>query len=138
RRDALAWRRSIQQELAALGRALEPLAGEWGEVQVPEHPPALLDTAAHTAGIAADRIEAVAREIDALVHPEAAGGALGRTPDELRATAGALRLAFAGAEDSVAAFDHVEAPWDRWRLAVRLVSPGEPFREHFLARLEAL
>lgn len=137
RKDAVAWRRAIQQELAALGHALEPLAGEWGEVQVPEHPPAALADAARAAEIAAERIEAVAREIDALVDPEAAGGALARTPVELRAAASALRLAFAGAEDSVAAFEGVEAPWDRWRLAVRLVSPSEPFREHFLARLEA-
>jgi len=137
RKDALAWRRAIQQELAALGHALEPLAGEWGEVQVPEHPPAALGDAARAAGIAAERIEAVAREIDALVDPESAGGALARTPVELRAAAGALRLAFAGAEDSVAAFEGVEAPWDRWRLAVRLVSPAEPFHEHLLARLQS-
>jgi ATP-dependent DNA helicase DinG len=137
RKDAIAWRRAIQQELATLGHALEPLAGDWGEVQVPEHPPATLGDATRAAEIAAQRIEAVAREIDALVDPEAAGGALARAPVELRAAAGALRLAFAGAEDSVAAFEGVEAPWDRWRLAVRLVSPSEPFREHFLARLEA-
>jgi ATP-dependent DNA helicase DinG len=137
RKDALAWRRAIQQELAGLGRALEPLAGEWGEVQVPEHPPAALAGAARAAGIAAERIEAVAREVDALVDPEAVGSALARTPVELRAAASALRLAFAGAEDSVAAFEGVEAPWDRWRLAVRRVSPSEPFREHFLSRLEA-
>lgn len=137
RRDALAWRRVIQQELAALGRALEPLAGDWGEVQIPGHPPTTLAEAAQVAEVAAERIEAVAREIDALVDPEAAGGPLGRTPDELRAAASALRLAFAGAEDSVAAFEGVAAPWDRWRLAVRRVSPSEPFREQFLARLEA-
>lgn len=135
RKDALAWRRAIQQELAALGRALEPLAGEWGDVQVPEHPPAALDGATRAAGIAAERIEAVAREIDALVDPEAAGGPLARSAAELRAAAGALRLAFAGAEDSVAAFERIEPPWDRWRLAVRLVSPAEPFHEHLLARL---
>lgn len=137
RKDAIAWRRAIQQELAALGRALEPLASEWGEVQIPEHPPGLLEDAAHAAELAAARIEAVAREIDALVDPEAAGGPLARTPTELRAAASALRLAFAGAEDSVAAFERIEPPWDRWRLAVRLVSPAEPFHEHLLARLES-
>ena len=137
RKDAVAWRRAIQQELAALGRALEPLAGEWGEVQVPEHPPEALADAARTAELAAQRIETVAREIDALVDPEAPLGALARTPVELRAAAGALRLAFAGAEDSVAAFEGIEPPWDRWRLAVRLVSPAEPFHEHLLARLSS-
>ncbi|HSJ98070.1 MAG TPA: exonuclease domain-containing protein, partial [Myxococcota bacterium] len=137
RKDAVAWRRAIQQELAALGHALEPLAGEWGEVQVPEHPPAALADAARAAELAAQRVEAAAREIDDLVDPEAPNGPLARTPIELRAVASALRLAFAGAEDSVAAFEGVEPPWDRWRLAVRLVSPVEPFREHFLARLTA-
>ena len=136
RKEPLAWRRAIQQELVSLGRALEPLAGEFGEVQVPEHPTGRLADAAALAEIAAERIEAVAREIDALVDPEPANGGLARTPDELRAAASALRLAFAGSEDSVAAFEGVEAPFDRWRLAVRRVSPAEAFREHFLARLE--
>jgi ATP-dependent DNA helicase DinG len=137
RRDAVAWRRGIQQELAALGRALEGLVGEFGEVQVPEHPPAALDSAGRCAERAAERIEAVAREIDAHGDGESPTGALARTTEDLRAAASALRLAFAGAEDSVAAFEGVEPPWDRWRLAVRRVSPAEPFHEHFLSRLHA-
>jgi ATP-dependent DNA helicase DinG len=135
RKEPLAWRRAIQQELASLGRALEPFAGEFGEVQIPEVQGARLADAARCGEIAAERIEAVAREIDALVDPEDAGGPLARTADELRAAASALRLAFDGGEDSVAAFEDVEAPFDRWRLAVRRVSPAEAFREHFLARL---
>jgi ATP-dependent DNA helicase DinG len=137
RKDTVAWRRGIQQELAAVGRALEPLSSEWGEVQIPEHPPATLEAAARAAELSAQRIEAVAGEIDALADPDAPTSALARVPAELRAAASALRLAFAGAEDSVAAFEGVEAPWDRWRLVVRLVSPGEPFREQFLTRLHA-
>lgn len=137
RKDTVAWRRGIQQELAALGRALEPLASEWGEVQVPEHPPATLEGAARAAELSAERIEAVASEIDALAEPDGPTSALARVPVELRGAASALRLAFAGAEDSVAAFEGIDAPWDRWRLVVRLVSPGEPFREQFLARLHA-
>ncbi len=137
RKDTVAWRRGIQQELAALGRALEPLASEWGEVQVPEHPPATLAAAARAAELSAERIEAVASEIDALAEPDAPASALARVPAELRGAAAALRRAFAGAEDSVAAFEGIDAPWDRWRLVVRLVSPGEPFREQFLARLHA-
>jgi ATP-dependent DNA helicase DinG len=135
RKEPIAWRRAIQQELVALGRALEPLAGEFGEVQVPEPLGGRLADAAALAETAAQRIEAVAREIDALVDPDPANGALARVPEELRAAASALRLAFAGSEDSVAAFEGVEAPFDRWRLAVRRVSPAEAFREHFLARL---
>jgi ATP-dependent DNA helicase DinG len=137
RKDTLAWRRSIQQDLAALGRALEPLAGDWGEVQVPEHPPAILEPAAGAAEQSAARIETVASEIDALAESDPSTAALAKISVELRGAAGALRLAFAGAEDSVAAFEGVEAPWDRWRLAVRRVSPGEPFREQFLARLHS-
>jgi len=137
RKEPIAWRRAIQQELVSLGRALEPLAGEFGEVQVPEHLGGPLADAAALAETAAARIEAVAREIDALVDPDEASGGLSRTPEDLRAAASALRLAFAGSEDSVAVFESVEAPFDRWRLAVRRVSPAEAFREHFLARLES-
>jgi ATP-dependent DNA helicase DinG len=78
----------------------------------------------------------VAREVDALVDADRREAALERTAAELRAAASALRLAFQDPEDAVAAFDGVEPPDDRWRLAVRRVSPAEPFREHFLARLE--
>ncbi|RIK97538.1 MAG: hypothetical protein DCC71_21625 [Proteobacteria bacterium] len=137
RKDALAWRRSVQQELVALGRALEPLAGDFGEVQVPEHAGAMFEAAARCGEMAAVRIDAVAREIDALLDPTDAASAVARTVAELRASASALRLAFSGSDDSVAAFEGVDPPWDRWRLAVRLVSPAEAFQEHFLARLES-
>ena len=137
RKEPVTWRRAIQQELVSLGRALEPLASEFGEVQVPEQPGARLAAAVQCAEIAAERIEAVAREIDGQVDPDETQSALARTAEELRAAAGALRLAFSGAEDSVAAFEGVDPPFDRWRLAVRRVSPAAAFREHFLARLEA-
>jgi ATP-dependent DNA helicase DinG len=135
--DALAWRRGVQQDLVALGHALEPLAGEFGEVQVPEVSGEAFDSAARAAELAAARIEAVAREIDGAVEPEETSAALARSVQELRGSASALQLAFAGSEDSVASFEGVEAPWDRWRLAVRRVSPAEAFHEHFLARCES-
>ncbi len=137
RKDAVAWRRAVQQELVALGRSLEPLASEFGEVQVPEHAGPHFEAAAHCAEIAALRIDEVSREMEAAVDPEESNGGIARNATELRGAASALRLAFQGAEDSVASFDGIDAPWDRWRLAVRLVSPASAFRENFLERLES-
>ena len=34
-----------------------------------------------------------------------------------------------GDSDAVASFEGVEPPFDRWRLAVRLVSPADAFGE---------
>jgi ATP-dependent DNA helicase DinG len=137
RKDALAWRRGVQQELVALGRALDTLASEFGEVQVPEFAGPNFEAAAHCAGIAALRIDEVAQEIDDAAPPEETSSAITRNAVELRGAASALRLAFQGSEDSVASFEGVDPPWDRWRLAVRLVSPSEAFRENFLDRLES-
>jgi ATP-dependent DNA helicase DinG len=135
--DALAWRRAVQQELVALGHALAPLTGEFGEVQIPEGANDAFAAAAQRAEIAAAQIEGVAGAIERELEEEVVSSAVERTLAELRASASALRLAFRGSEDSVAAFEGVDAPWDRWRLAVRLVSPADAFREHFLARLSS-
>ncbi len=137
RKDALAWRRGVQQELVALGRSLESLANEFGEVQVPEHAGPHFEAAAHCAEIAAVRLDEVSREMEAAVDPEETASGIARNATELRGAASALRLAFQGAEDSVASFDGIDPPWDRWRLAVRLVSPAAAFRENFLERLES-
>jgi ATP-dependent DNA helicase DinG len=139
RRDARAWRRGVQQELVALGRALDPLAGEFGEVQVPEGLGPAFEEPAQRAEAAACRLEEVALAVDELA--AAAGEAeapLARSAEELREAGRALRSAFEDAEESVAAFERVEAPWDRWRLALRLVSPAAPFRAHFLEGLHSL
>jgi ATP-dependent DNA helicase DinG len=127
----------VQQDLVALGHALDPLAGEFGEVQVPEVQGEAFADAARAAEIAAVRIDAVARAIEGAVEPEDTPAALARSVVELRGSASALRLAFAGSEDAVASFEGVEAPWDRWRLAVRRVSPAEAFQELFLSRCES-
>ncbi len=138
KRDAVAWRRGIQQELAALGRSLDPIASEFGEVQVPEHAGPDFEGPARCADAAAARLDAVAAEVDAAVADEDAGSAVGRATEDLRSAAAALRLAFAGSADSVAAFERIDAPFDRWRLAVRLVSPAEPFHRDFMAELQSL
>jgi len=137
RKDALAWRRSVQQELVALGRSLEAFASEFGEVQVPEHAGPHFDAAAQCAEIAALRLDEVSREMEAAVDPEETASGIARNAVELRGAASALRLAFQGSEDSVASFEGIDPPWDRWRLAVRLVSPAAAFRENFLERLES-
>jgi ATP-dependent DNA helicase DinG len=137
RKDALAWRRGVQQELVALGRSLDALASEFGEVQVPEFAGPNFEAAAHCADVAALRLDEVAREIEDAAPPEETSTAIARNVVELRGAASALRLAFQGSEDSVASFEGVDPPWDRWRLAVRLVSPSEAFRENFLDRLES-
>jgi ATP-dependent DNA helicase DinG len=136
-KDALAWRRGVQQELVALGRSLEAFASEFGEVQVPAQAGPQFAAAAHCAEIAALRLDEVSREMEAAVDLEESANGVARNAAELRGAASALRLAFQGSEDSVAAFEGVDAPWDRWRLAVRLVSPAEAFRENFLERLES-
>lgn len=133
--DALAWRRAVRQELVALGHALAPLTGDFGEVQVPEGAGGAFAAAAERAEIAAAQIEGVVGAIERELEAETLSSAVERTLAELRGCASALRLAFRGSEDSVAAFEGVDPPWDRWRLAVRLVSPADAFRENFLARL---
>ena len=61
--DARAWRRGVQQELVALGRSLEALASEFGEVQVPAQAGPQFAAAAHCAEIAALRLDEVSREM---------------------------------------------------------------------------
>jgi len=140
-RDASAWRRLVQQDLAALGRTLGEAGSEYGEIQLPEPPGPRFEAAGEIAEIAGQRLEAVAGVIEEHVRKqpeEQSAGALERTAEELRDAARALRLAFTGTGgEAVAAFERVVPPWDRWRLAVRPVSPAQPFHAHFLDDLES-
>jgi len=137
-KDAVAWRRSLHQDLAALGRALAAVANDFGEVDVPARRDARWDEAAGLAGTATGRLEHVA---DALAAAEPGGeesAPLSRAVADLRLAAGGLRRALLeGGEDAVASFERVEPPWDRWRLAIRTVSLEKPFEEHFLSRLRS-
>jgi ATP-dependent DNA helicase DinG len=57
----------------------------------------------------------------------------------LREAAENLRTAFDDAgEDVVAAFENLQPPFDRWRLALRRVTPAQLFHESFLDGLEAI
>ncbi len=137
RRDGLAWRRGLDQELRALGSALGERAGDFGEVQIPARPGPGFAEAARHADAAATRLEEVADHVERLAGPGSdPGSPLSRTLQELRRAAVALRLALSGAgEDAVAAFEDVVPPWDRWRLRVRSVSPADAFHERFFERL---
>jgi len=137
-KDALAWRRGVQQDLAALGKALGAVANDFGEVDVPLERGAAWKEPARAATVAADRIEDIAREIARLADDQGddEGAPLRRAVTDLRAAAAGLRRALLEpAEDAVAGFERVESPWDRWRLVIRTVSLEEPFDELFLSRL---
>ncbi len=137
RRDAIAWRRNVAQELTALGRALEPWAGDFGEVQIPYPPPGggeRFDRARGAAERTAVTLEMIARSVDAEIGSTAELG-VATALDALRQAGAALRLAFEGSDTSVASFERVEPPFDRWSLSVRPVSPAQAFRDALLGRL---
>jgi Rad3-related DNA helicase len=135
RNDATAWRRALDQDLRALGRALEPETGEFGDVQLPEPPGSAFAAARTVAESAAARLDQAAD------HAERAGEAspaLERGVADLRSAADTLRIAFTGErQDAVATFEGVEPPFDRWRLAVRLVSPADAFHAGLMDRVRS-
>jgi ATP-dependent DNA helicase DinG len=139
-RDAIAWRRAIQQDLVALGRAASELT-ETGELDLPGDPGPRFAPLAALAQSAARRLDTVCDELDALAPggAEAEGTALDRAREDLRQAASVLRLPFDAAAhrsgEQVAAFEALEPPFDRWRLVVRAVDPSEPFQRGFLGGL---
>jgi len=133
--DARAWRRELRGDLVAVGRALEPLAGEYGEVQVPDPEERRFAAAASSAKAAAARIDEVLARIP---EAEAATPALTRALADLREAKQGLTLAFEGAgPDSVVSFEDVLPPFDRWRLVVRPVAPGADFERELLGRMRS-
>ena len=133
--DARAWRRELRGDRVALGRALEPLAGEYGEVQVPDPEAAGFAAAARSARAAAARIEDVLARVPA---EETATPALARALADLREAKRGLGLAFGGAgPDAVVSFEDVLPPFDRWRLVVRPVAPGADFERELLGKLRS-
>lgn len=139
RNDVVAWRRALALDLSSLGRSLADRAGDFGDVQIPDTAGAEFGAAAAIAGTTAARIDAAADHAER--ERERAGEdapALERALAELRGSAEALRLAFSSERrDSVAAFESVEAPFDRWRLVVRPVSPADAFHEGLMARVRS-
>jgi Rad3-related DNA helicase len=140
-RDAVAWRRAIQQDLVTLGRQLAGLA-EFGEVDVPAMPGPRFEQIAALARIASQRLDAVCGAMEPIVASVAdgreGGGALQRSLEDLRAAAAGLRLPFeAASAEQVAAFEGLDTPFDRWRLVVRAVDPSDAFHRTFLQGLES-
>ncbi len=134
-KDSRAWRRELDQDFRALGRAVSELAGEFGEVQIPESPGDEFAAARRVAATTADRLDAIVDRVPMEEEPEPA---LERAVDDLRQSAHGLRLAFDEAQpDSVSAFEGVLPPFDRWRLVVRQVSPAVPFHAGLMDELRS-
>jgi len=142
-KDVAAWRRSLALDLASLGRSLADRASEYGEVQLPAYPEKVFPDAAALADSAARRLLQVAEQAEQLDEEgedEPADGlsAVVKLAAELREAAHGLRVAFADESgDNVSSFERLDPPYDRWRLAIRAVSPAAAFHENFLQRLES-
>ena len=140
-KDLLAWRRGLQQDLIALGRSLQPLAGDYDEVQVPVEPSSEFAAAETLCSNAAKRIQvvtgALSSEVEKLAEkPE--GLKLERVVDELNAAAHSLEKAFQSDPSAVVtAFEGVSSPFDRWRLLLRPVAPASIFHENFFSSLQS-
>jgi len=142
-RDALGWRRALHRDLSALGRALSEGASEFGELELPVEAERALPAAAALAATSADRLEQIAAAVAALEEPDDGdrAEAIAKSLAALREAAEGLRSAFrppAEGPESVAGFERLEPPFDRWRLAIRAVSPAAAFEERFASRLETL
>jgi len=134
-KDARAWRRDLYHELRAIGHDLADMASDFGEVQVPLDGGPRFAAAAAAASAAAGRLDAVTARI-----PEGleSGSSLDRAAADLSEAAVNLRLPFeASSPDSVASFEGMFPPFDRWRLAVRAVSPAATFDAEFFSRMRS-
>ena len=141
--QAAIWRQDVMQDLQALGSLFGERAGEFGSAELPPRAARALPQAAQLARMTAQRIEmlaATAAELDAQRDDaEEEDETVTRALGELRDAASALRLAFDEdeTEDVVAGFEELSPPFDRWRLALRQVSPAQSFHEGFLQKLES-
>jgi ATP-dependent DNA helicase DinG len=137
--DARAWRRELRTDLISIGRALEPLAGEWGDVQVRDGTDGAFAAAAKNAAAAAARIDGIVEAAQNAARSESkASEAITRSIADLRSASQSLTMAFDSAgPDAVVSFEDVQAPHDRWRLVVRPVAPGADFDRELLSRLRS-
>ena len=140
-RDVRAWRRGLQLDLGAIGRALSHAASEYGEVQLPTAAALQYPEAAELAENAALTLEQLAAEAEQSVQAledQTLAASVERIAAELGGAADGLRAAFGDESgDSVAAFERLEPPYDRWRLVIRRVSPAAAFHAEFLSKLES-
>ncbi len=140
-REAKEWRASLHQELRAFGESLSDLANDYGELEVPAEPGPEFDAAGEVVEVLALRFAALAQEIAHLRDEEEETGersaAFKRFEEEFLVGASALRRIFGSEEELVSAFTGIAPPFDRWRLAMRPVSPAELFQNGFLAQLDS-
>jgi ATP-dependent DNA helicase DinG len=136
-------RHEVLQDLQALGSLFGERAGEFGAAELPPRAARVLPQAARLAAIAASRLDGIAATAARLDErrgeEEEPDEVVARAIADLRGAAAALRLAFDedGAGEVVAAFEELAPPFDRWRLALRQVSPARAFHEGFLQKLES-
>ncbi|MGH0031565.1 MAG: helicase C-terminal domain-containing protein [Myxococcota bacterium] len=136
-------RGDVVHDLQALGSLFGERAGEFGSAELPPRAARVLPQAAQLARLAADRIEwvaATAADVDGRRgEDEEEDEVVTRAIGDLRDASSALRLAFdeEANDDVVAAFEELSPPFDRWRLALRQVSPARSFHEGFLSKLES-
>ncbi len=139
-KDAVAWRRGVQQDLVALGKSLVPVANHFGEVDVPLDRDGSWNEPARLAAVASERLAGVADEVGRLADdaPGEESAALARAAADLRQACDGLHRALVEpSADAVAAFSRLERPFDRWRLSIHTVSLEEPFAENFLEKLRS-
>jgi Rad3-related DNA helicase len=143
-------RRDLALEFAAIGRGVAEHATEYGEVQLPMRADRVMPRIAEVADGAASRLEQIARyaeELDARAEwtfdeapaaPTEGPSAVQKSADAMRQAAVGLRQAFSDESgDVVAAFDRLVAPYDRWQLMIRSVSPADDFHQRFLESLSS-
>lgn len=137
-RESKHFRKELRLDLVALGRNLTASASEFGEL---ECSPGFVyndEVAGRLVELSSKKLRTFVTEIEALILPNEEELGLARIFDELRTQADALESAFdASNDDTVARFERLEAPHDRWRLIVRQVSPADLFHERFLDRVHS-
>lgn len=152
--DVVGWRREIELDFAALGKSLVGGVSEYGELQLPLQPDRAYPEAAEFARLAAQHIDAVAREAELVVagrdriDPAAAAAAddpVSRAVADLRDAAEGLRTAFAGCEGYVSSFEALGRPDSRpplrspprFRLVIRPVSPADSYHAGLMDQLDS-
>jgi ATP-dependent DNA helicase DinG len=141
--QARAWRADAAQELTSLGTLLGDRAGDFGGYELPPHATRILPDAARLAATLAQRLEAIAAEAASLdekrgEEEDEISDQVARAVGDLRDAAALLRAAFDDELDEmVASFEDLAPPYDRWRLALRPVTPAPVFHEAFLQKLES-
>ena len=138
----LSIRRTLFEDLAALGRLVAEESSAFGEFELPPDASRLLPRAAQMAELSAARLDELSRlaqELDARADwgseesPASDGpSAVLKHAQAFSEAAVGLRRAFSEAGiDAVAAFDRLIIPHDRWTLSIRAVSPASDFHQYF-------